>query len=77
MDDASEGNIRSLREAGSAYVRENMERLEGIVEFLYDNAMCDNAICDNASVKSRRDDSLVEKRASKQIKVPEGRHFNT
>jgi patatin-like phospholipase/acyl hydrolase len=37
MDDASEGNIRSLREAGSAFVREHVERLESVVEALLVN----------------------------------------
>jgi patatin-like phospholipase/acyl hydrolase len=39
MDDASEGNIKHLREAGSAYVREHVERLEEVVEFLYGNCL--------------------------------------
>jgi hypothetical protein len=38
MDDASEGNIRSLREAGSAFVREHVERLNSVVEELLVNS---------------------------------------
>jgi hypothetical protein len=39
MDDASERNIRYLREAGSGFVFANVERLEGVTDLLFENLM--------------------------------------
>jgi hypothetical protein len=43
MGDASEGNIKHLREAGSAYVGEHVERLEEVMEFLLTNSFLVNS----------------------------------
>jgi patatin-like phospholipase/acyl hydrolase len=37
MDDVSDENIRYLKEAGSAYVLAHVERLNEIIDFLYEN----------------------------------------
>jgi patatin-like phospholipase/acyl hydrolase len=37
MDDASDENIRNLKDAGSAYVLSHVDRLNEIIDFLYEN----------------------------------------
>jgi patatin-like phospholipase/acyl hydrolase len=37
MDDASDENIKNLKEAGSAYILAHVDRLNEIIDFLYEN----------------------------------------
>jgi hypothetical protein len=39
MDDASDENIKYLKEAGSAYVLAHVDRLNEIIDFLYNNRL--------------------------------------